>query len=79
MQVEIRLFATFRQYLPKGSQDFSCTKTFEKKISVDEIADEMKLPPDIPRITIVNGNSVSGNYILKDGDALSIFPLIAGG
>lgn len=79
MQVEIRLFATFRQYLPKGSQGFSCKKTFEKRISVDEIADEIKLPPDIPRITIVNGNSVSGNYILKDGDVLSIFPLIAGG
>jgi molybdopterin converting factor small subunit len=79
MQVEIRLFATFRQYLPKDSQNFSCKKTFEKETSVDEIADELKLPPDIPKITIVNGNNVSGNFILKDRDVLSIFPPIAGG
>jgi hypothetical protein len=65
--------------LPKDSRSFSCKKIFEKEISVDEIADELKLPPDIPRITIVNNNNVSGNYVLKDRDMLGIFPSIAGG
>jgi sulfur-carrier protein len=79
MDIEIRLFATFRDHLPQDSGSFSFKKSLGKETTVSGIADEINLPPDIPKIFIVNGNVVTGEYVLHDGDVVSIFPPVAGG
>ena len=79
MEIEVRLFATFRDYLPQDSKSFSFKKSLEKEMAVSNIAEEISLPPDIPKIYIVNGNVVTGEYVLRDGDVVSIFPPVAGG
>lgn len=79
MEIEVRLFATFRDYLPQDSASFSFKKSLDKEIVVSKIAEEISLPPDIPKIFIVNGNVVTGEYVLHDGDVVSIFPPVAGG
>ena len=79
MEIELRLFSTFREYLPEGSDTFSCRKSLRGETVVSKIADEMKLPADIPKIFVVNGNVVTGDHPLHDGDVLSIFPPVAGG
>jgi molybdopterin converting factor small subunit len=79
MEIEVRLFATFRDYLPPGSLSFSFKKSLDKEMAVTKIAEEISLPPDIPKIFIVNGNVVTGEYVLRDGDVVSIFPPVAGG
>jgi len=78
MEIEVRLFATFRDYLPKGS-GASFKKSLREGMAVDRIADEIHLPSDTPKIFIVNGNVVTGDYMVGDGDILSIFPPVAGG
>jgi molybdopterin converting factor small subunit len=78
MEIEVRVFATFRDYLPQDS-GASFKKKVEKETAVDKIAEEISLPPDIPKIFIVNGNVVTGEYVLSDGDVVSIFPPVAGG
>ncbi len=79
MEIELRLFSTFREYLPEGSDTFSCRKSLPGEMVVSMVADEMKLPADIPKIFVVNGNVVTGDYTLHDGDVVSIFPPVAGG
>ncbi len=78
MEIEVRLFATFREYLPPGAES-SFKKKLEKETAVQRIADEISLPGDMPKIFIVNGNVVTGEYLLRDGDVVSIFPPVAGG
>ncbi len=75
----MRLFATFRDYLPQDSLSFSFKKSLDKEMAVSKIAAEISLPPDVPKIFIVNGNVVTGEYVLRDGDVVSIFPPVAGG
>lgn len=79
MQIEVRLFATFRDHLPPGSQSFSFKKTVDKEATVQEIIDELQLPLTIPKIIIVNGRHADAGYRLSDGDVVSIFPPVAGG
>ena len=79
MEIEVRLFATFRDYLPQETESFSFRKSLESEKPVSRIAEEVNLPSDIPKIFIVNGNVVTGEYVLHDGDVLSIFPPVAGG
>jgi molybdopterin converting factor small subunit len=79
MEIEVRLFATFRDYLPQDSGSFSFKKSLCSEMAVSKIAEEVNLPPDTPKIFIVNGNVVTGEYILHDGDVVSIFPPVAGG
>ncbi len=79
MEIEVRLFATFRDYLPAGSSTFSFKKVLDKPTTVREIIDELRLPEQIPKIIIINGNHSTAEYILQNGDVLSIFPPVAGG
>ena len=78
MEIEVRLFATFRDHLPEDSGP-SFKKKLENGTAVDTVAEEINLPRDIPKIFIVNGNVVTGEYMLHDGDVVSIFPPVAGG
>ncbi len=79
MEIEVRLFATFRDYLPAGSDTFSCRRSLSADTAVSAIAQDLKLPEDMPKIFIVNGNVVTGDHVIHDGDVVSIFPPVAGG
>ncbi len=75
----MRLFATFRDYLPHDAASFSFKKNLDSEMAVTKMAEEVGLPPDVPKIFIVNGNVVTGEWVLHDGDIVSIFPPVAGG
>jgi molybdopterin synthase sulfur carrier subunit len=79
MKIEVKLFAQFRDFLPKGSDRFSCTLTLDSSKSVGDILRRLKLPPDSPKIILLNGRHAKENDPIKDGDVLSVFPPVAGG
>ncbi len=79
MNIKLKLFATFREYLPEGNDGHSCMMDVSDGARVDAIIKQVKLPEDIPKIILINGIQKSATEILKDGDTLSIFPPIAGG
>lgn len=81
MEIEVRLFATLRRYLPVGNDGFGFKRPLGGETTVAAIIEELKLPPDVPTIIIiiVNGNHSKPDHALKDGDVLSIFPPVAGG
>ena len=79
MEIEVKLFAMLRDYLPKGSSRFSCKMEVERKIRVQDILSRLKIPEEMPKIILVNGIHGKKGQILEEGDVLSIFPPVAGG
>jgi sulfur-carrier protein len=79
MEIEVKLFATLRDYLPKGSSRFSCKMEVDGSTRVQDILSQLKIPEEIPKIILINGVHGKREQVLKDGDVLSIFPPVAGG
>jgi sulfur-carrier protein len=79
MEIEVKLFATLRDYLPKGSSRFSCKLEIESQTRIQDVMSRLKIPDDLPKIILVNGVHGKKDQILKEGDVLSIFPPVAGG
>ena len=79
MEIEVKLFATLRDYLPKGSERFSCKMEIESQTRIQEILMRLKIPEEMPKIILVNGVHGKKEQILKEGDVLSVFPPVAGG
>ena len=74
MKVEIRLFATFREgrfkkevwELPEGTK-------------VIDVLNRLEIKPEEVAILLVNGMNAEPEYVLKDGDYISLFPPVGGG
>jgi molybdopterin converting factor small subunit len=79
MEIEVKLFATLRDYLPKESDRFSCRMEINGQTRVQDICSKLKIPDEMPKIILVNGVHGKRDQLLKDGDVLSIFPPVAGG
>ena len=79
MEIEVKLFATLRDYLPKGSGRFSCKIEIDASTRIQDILSRLKIPEEIPKIILVNGVHRQTEQILKEGDVLSVFPPVAGG
>ncbi len=79
MEIEIRLFATFRDFLPPGTTGFSVFRDVPEGTTVGDVMGDLRLPEDIPKIIIVKAVQVREDYILAPGDVVSIFPPIGGG
>jgi sulfur carrier protein len=79
MEIEVKLFATLRDYLPKGSNRFSCKLEVDSQTRVQDILLRLKIPEEMPKIILVNGIHGKKDQILEEGDVLSIFPPVAGG
>jgi molybdopterin converting factor small subunit len=79
MKVKLKLFATFREYLPEGNDGHSSMLELVAGTKVDSVLEQMKLPKDIPKIILINGIQKTADDTLKEGDTLSVFPPIAGG
>ena len=79
MEIEVKLFATLRDYLPEGSSRFSCKMEFDSNTRVQDVLSKLKIPEEMPKIILVNGIHGKNDQILKNGDVLSVFPPVAGG
>lgn len=75
MQIKVKLFASLRNQIGKKELDMNISDR-------DKISDVLKvldLSEKENLITMVNGIHCKMDYALKNGDVLSIFPMIAGG
>ncbi len=79
MKVEVKLYANFRDYLPKDSHGFSFKKEITVGATVADLAADLNLPENIPKIYIIKGSPISTDHVLQEDDVISIFPPIAGG
>ena len=79
MQIEVKLFANFQEYLPPGSQKYGFTMDVEPGTTVGQVLEKLKISDSIPMITLVNGLHRHLHEPLEPGDVLSVFPPVAGG
>ncbi len=79
MRVQIRLFADFQEYLPPGSDPYSCSLNLEEGATVGQVLEKLKIPESLPMIVLVNGLHRKSEDPLQNGDVLSVFPPVAGG
>lgn len=79
MKVEVKLYANFQEYLPGGSERYSCTLELEEGTTIAQVLARLKIPESLPMVPLVNGIHRKLEDPLQPGDVLSIFPPVAGG
>lgn len=80
MNVEVRLFATLRQYLPPGSSRTSARLEVPPGASIDDVLEKLTIKPASAALVLVNGHYERNRQrSLSDGCILSVWPHVAGG
>ena len=79
MNIELKLFFDFKNFLPSGSSKNTTRINLENGTTVQELIETLKLPPEIPKNIILNGITVENDRELKEGDSVAVFPPMAGG
>jgi len=82
MQVTFKLFATLMGYLPPGSKKNAVEIDVASSTTINQLIDEYKLPKELVHLVLLNGTYIdadSRDAPLKEGDALAIWPPVAGG
>jgi len=77
MKIEVRLFATLRQYAP-GGRDPGAYELAEGS-RVAQVLEGLSIPKDAAKVILVNGRQSDEGHPLQDGDRIVIFPPVAGG
>ena len=80
MNVEVRLFATLRRYLPPGSGRTAARLGLSDGASIADVLDELAIPPKAVHLVLINGlYEANRSRQLTDGCVVSIWPPVAGG
>jgi len=74
VQVKIKLVGAFRV-----GRFIEETREFRAGISVQDVIDSLQLPERILGIVLINGEHAEFSSPLKDGDHLTIMPILEGG
>jgi molybdopterin synthase sulfur carrier subunit len=77
--VHVKLFATLRQQFPELGIGKSMPVEIPQGWSVNKLIDFLKLPAGQIKIIFVNNQMQRQDFVLNDGDLVSIFPPVGGG
>ena len=79
MIVDVKLFASLREYLPADAQDFTAKAPAAAGAKVKTLLDWLKLPVELPKVILINGRHANETDEVQEGDVVSVFPPISGG
>lgn len=84
MRVTLKLYATLTDYLPAAARrDNLVQLDVDESATIASLVEPLGLPPRLVHLVLVNGVYVPpagrATHVLHDGDALAIWPPIAGG
>lgn len=83
MRIQLKFFANLKDYLPVGTQGNQIELEIEAGTTPAQLIDRYQLPPRLTHLVLVNGHYIEperrATVLLQDGDALAIWPPIAGG
>lgn len=74
MNIEVRLFASFRKNRWKSKYI-----TIDRDTTIQEIIEQIKIKEEELGIVLVNGIHSDINTVLKSNDVLALFPPLGGG
>lgn len=79
MQVHVKLHASLRKYLPPGALDDTVVLEFQPGATVADALKALRIPVSHAKIAVIDGQQVTMDAPLADGQHLSLFPPLAGG
>jgi molybdopterin converting factor small subunit len=83
LQVTFKLFAGLAEFLPPDAVKNAVVLQVPEGTSVSTLIKQHHLPPELVHLVLVNGvyqdSGVRDEVCLQDGDALAIWPPVAGG
>lgn len=79
MRVTLKLFATFRDFLPQHTIHSGLQMDVNERATVQALLQALRVPEDLPRIVLVNGRHASEDSFLRAGDVVAVFPPLIGG
>lgn len=83
MKVRVKLFAMLSVYLPPGSEKHEAEIEVAEGATPASLIEHLGLPPKMTHLVLVNGvyvpPSERARFRLSNGDALAIWPPVAGG
>ncbi|HIE52469.1 MAG TPA: GTP 3',8-cyclase MoaA [Armatimonadetes bacterium] len=79
MQIEVRLFASLRKYLPEDSDGRSLRLTLPEGATVADALEHLGISPQVASARLINGRPAALEVVLHEGDVLSLIPPLAGG
>lgn len=82
VQVTFKLFATLRGHLPPTAVDHAVTLDVDDSVTPNQLIDRFAVPRAQAHLVLVNGvyqSTEERDKPLREGDALAIWPPVAGG
>lgn len=79
MNIQIKLYANLVKFLPEGSIEKQTPLSVPEEITIKEVLVKLGIPHSMARLIVVNGVNRKPDYVLQEGDSLSIYPHFAGG
>lgn len=79
MRITLKLFATFRRYMPPDSVGPSCNLEVPTGTRVAEVLNRLDVPTAGGVVILVNGRTAEPGQVLQEGDTVAVFPAMAGG
>lgn len=76
-QVTVKLFALLQKYLPAGKRQVELEVA--AGATVADVLAGLGVPPASVHLIRVNGEQAAPDTTLTEGDAVSVFPPVAGG
>ena len=80
MNVRVVLLGQYRALLPPGAAGDAVTLTFEAAaVPLGDVVRELRMPAGTGRIALLDGEAVSDEHLLRDGDLVTFVSPIGGG
>ncbi len=79
MKAEIRLFASFTQYLPPNAEGQKAKLDLDEGTTIKDVLKQLGVPLNTVKLVFANGVHADMNYVIQEGDRIGAFPPVAGG
>jgi molybdopterin converting factor small subunit len=83
MRITFKLYATLSDYLPAGQRHNAVELDIEPATTIGDLIERFNLPKKLVHLVLVNGVYIEPSQrmarTLEAGDALAIWPPVAGG
>jgi molybdopterin converting factor small subunit len=80
LNIQLKLFASYRQHLPPDSRGGVCDLDVPAGTRAIDLLARFGVPTgDRVSVILVNGRSVEPERVLEEGDVIAAFPALAGG
>uniref|UniRef100_A0A832DI20 Twitching motility protein PilT n=1 Tax=Ignavibacterium album TaxID=591197 RepID=A0A832DI20_9BACT len=74
-KIYIRFYEELNDFLPKEKRKKRFTHSFIDRTSVKDLIESIGVPHTEVDLILVNGKSVNFNYLINDGDDISVYPV----